>query len=70
LKQKESRFRLNIRKIFFYHEGCETLAQVAQRGGRCPNPGNVQGQEQWGFEQAGLVEDFPAHCREVGLDDL
>ncbi|KAK4814152.1 hypothetical protein QYF61_009199, partial [Mycteria americana] len=26
----------------FYNEGGETLAQVAQRGGRCPIPGNIQ----------------------------
>ncbi|KAK4824080.1 hypothetical protein QYF61_010591 [Mycteria americana] len=39
---KEGRFRLDIRKTFFYNEGGETLAQVAQRGGRCPIPGNIQ----------------------------
>jgi len=27
-----------------YSEGGEALAQVAQRGGRCPTPGNLQGQ--------------------------
>jgi len=26
----------------FYSEGDETLGQVAQRGGRCPVPGNIQ----------------------------
>ena len=34
-KLKEERFKLDIRKRFFYAEGGETLAQVAQRGGRC-----------------------------------
>ena len=47
-----------------------TLAQVAQRGGRCPIPGNVQGQVGWGSEQPDPVEDVPAHCRGVGPDDL
>ena len=57
------RFRLDIRKNFFYNEGGETLEQVAQRGGRCPIPGNIVGQVGRGSD---LVEDVPAHCR--GLD--
>jgi len=48
----------------------ETLAQVAQRGGGCPLPGNIQGQVGQGSEQPGLVEDGPAHCRAIGSDDL
>jgi len=32
----------------------------------CPNPGSVQVQAGWGFEQAGLVEGVPAHGRGVG----
>ncbi|KAK4815071.1 LOW QUALITY PROTEIN: hypothetical protein QYF61_015355 [Mycteria americana] len=48
---------------FFYREGGETLEQVVQRGGRCPILGNFQGQAGWGFEQPGLVEGVPAHCR-------
>ena len=54
---------------FFYNESGETLAQVAQRGGRCPIPGNTQGQVGWGPEQPDLVEDVSACCRGVGLDD-
>jgi len=46
------------------------MAQVAQRGGRCPIPGNVQGQVGQGSEQSGLVGHVPAHCSRVGLDDL
>ena len=49
-----------------YSEGGETLAQIAQRGGRCPVPGNVQGQDGRGSEHPGLVEDVPAHCRGLG----
>jgi len=50
----------------FYNESGATLAQVAQRGGRCPIPGQVGR----GSEQPDLVEDVPAHCRGLGLDDL
>ncbi|KAK4816211.1 LOW QUALITY PROTEIN: hypothetical protein QYF61_013449 [Mycteria americana] len=63
-KLKEGRFRLDIRKKF-YDEGGETLEQVAQRGGRCPMPGNIQGQVGQGSEQPDLVEDIPAHCKGV-----
>ncbi len=53
-----------------YNEGGRTLAQVAQRGGGCPIPGNIQGQVGRGSEQPDLVGDVPAPCRGVGLDDL
>ena len=36
----------------------------------CPTPGNIQGQVGRSSEQPGLVEDVPAHCREVGVDDF
>ena len=62
-KLKEGRLRLDIRKIFFYYEGRETLVQVAQRICGCPIPGTVQGQVGWGFEQPNLVKDVPAHSR-------
>jgi len=48
---------------FFYNEGDEALAQVAWRCGRCPIPGNIQGQVGRGSEQPDRVEDVPAHCR-------
>ena len=54
----------------FYDEGGGTLAQVAQRGGGCPIPGNIPGQAGRGSEQPDRVEDVPAYCRSVGLDDL
>jgi len=47
------RFRLNIR-IFFSSKGGEALAQVAQRGGGCPIPGDTRGQAGWGSEH--LIE--------------
>jgi len=46
------------------------LERVAQRGGRCPIPGNMPSQVGWGSEQPDPVEDVPACGREVGLDDL
>jgi len=58
----EKRYKEEI----FYHEGAETLARVAQRGRRCPIPGNIQGPVGRGSEKPGLVEDVPAHCRGVG----
>jgi len=54
----------------FYNENGETLAQVSQRGGRCPIPGNTEGQVGWGSEPPALVEDVPAHCRGIGLGGL
>jgi len=63
---KEGRFKLDIRKKFFHHEGGETLEQVSQRSCRCPLPGSVQGQVGWSSEQHGLVEGVPAHGRGVG----
>jgi len=54
----------------FYNEGGDTLAQVAQRGDRCPIPGNVQGQVERGSEQPDPGEDVLAHCRGTGLDGL
>ena len=65
-KLKEGRFRLDIRKKFFYNESGRTLEQVAQRSCGCPIPGGAQGQVGWGFEQPDLVKDVPAHGR--GLD--
>jgi len=43
---------------------------IAQRGSGGPIPESIQGQLGWCSEQPGLVEDNPAHCRRVGLDDL
>lgn len=39
------------------------MAEVAQRGGKCPIPGNTKSQAEWGSEQPDPVEDVPAHCR-------
>ncbi|KAK4824617.1 hypothetical protein QYF61_016923 [Mycteria americana] len=60
-KLKEGRFRLGIRRKFFYNAGGETREQVAQRSCGCPIIGSVQCQVGWGFEQPDLVEDVPAY---------
>jgi len=46
------------------------LAHLPKCGGRHPIPGNIQGQLGQGSEQSDLVQDVPAHCREIGLNDL
>jgi len=51
-------------------QGGETLERAAHRRGQCPIPGNIPGQAGWGSEQPAPVEDVPAHCRGIGLDDL
>ena len=48
----------------------EILAQVVQRGGRYPIPGNIQSQVGQGSTQPDPVEDVPAHCRQAGVGDL
>lgn len=60
----KSQFRLDIREIFLYKEGAETLEWVLQKGGRFPIPGNLQGHVEQGSDQTG--QGFPTHCR--GLD--
>ena len=66
----QKRFRLNIRKTcFFYYKGIEVLENVAQNGGRCPTPGDIEGQAGQGSEQPHLSVGVPVHYRGVGLDD-
>ena len=42
----------------------------SQKGGRCPIPGDFQGEAGSGPEQPDLAMDVPIHCRGVGLDGL
>jgi len=46
------------------------MAQVAQRGGRCPIPGNIQGRVGQSCEQPHIVVDVRSHCKGVELDDF
>lgn len=50
--------------------GGETLEQIAQHVCGCPLTGSIQGRAGWGYEQSGLEGGFPAHSRELGLNDL
>lgn len=49
--------------LFFLKEGGKTLAQ---RGGGCPIPGNIQGWVGWSSELCGLGEGIPVH--DTGLE--
>jgi len=69
MSPKRGQIQTRYKEEIFCNEDSETLEQVAQRGGRCPIPGNIQAQAGWGSEQPDLVEDVPAYCRGVGLDD-
>ncbi|KAK4823245.1 hypothetical protein QYF61_000212 [Mycteria americana] len=71
-KLEEGRFRW--KEEILHYEGGETLEQVAQRGGRCPIPGNIQGQSESNGETARCLRDW---CRlyverlgELGLFNL
>lgn len=54
-------FSIYTETDFFYSEGDKTLELVAQRGGRRPIPGNIQGQIRPGPEKTHLVEDVSAY---------
>jgi len=42
----------------------------SQKGGRCPIPGDSQGQAGQGCEHTDLAVGVSGHCRQVGLDGL
>lgn len=54
----------------FYSDGDEILEQIAQRDNRYLNTRNIQDWVGHDSEKPDLVEDVPANCRDVGLDDL
>ena len=60
-KLRWRRFRVDIRRKFFYTEGGDALEQVAQGG----IPGGIQGQAGCGSGQPGPVVGDPAHGRGV-----
>lgn len=50
----------------FYDEGGETLEHIVQRNYGCSITGSIQDQTGWSSEQLHLVEDVPAHGKELG----
>lgn len=42
------------------------MKHEAQRGGRCPIPGDIQGQAGQSSEHPDLAASAPVHCRGVG----
>jgi len=63
LQTKRGQIQTRYKEDIIYNECGETLAQVAERGGRCPIPGNIPGQVGQGSEQPDPLEGVPAHCR-------
>jgi len=66
-KQRQGRFRLDMRRRFFTQRVVTHCSQVAQGGCGCPIPGGIQGQAGCGSEQPGLVVGDPAHSRGLEL---
>ena len=69
-KLKERRLRLYQKEDFLCSKSGEALEQVAQRGGRCPELGDIQGQAGRGFEQPDLAAGVSVHCMRVAPDEL
>jgi len=64
------KLKQGYKENILYNKDREVLAQVVQRGGVCPVPGDIQGQSGQGSEQPDWDVAVPAHCREVALDCL
>lgn len=58
---KETTSQTRFKKDIFYDEGTGTLEEVAQRGSRCPIPGDIHGQAGRGSQQPDPVEDISVY---------
>lgn len=69
-KLNKDKFRLGIKKKYFCAGAHITVAWVAQRGCRCPTPGNIQYHIGQGSGQHDLLEGVLPHCRRLEPEDL
>lgn len=53
------------KEIVFDNKSRETPDWIAQRGSGCPIPERIQGQAIWDSDQTDLVENVPAHGRNI-----
>lgn len=56
----------SYKEEIFHDEGGKILQQVAQRGGKCPIPGNIQDQLGQDSEQHDKVDHVPTHFSGAG----
>ena len=61
---KTGKIQIGYREEAFYSEDGEALEQVAQRGGGCPIPRDIQGQAGPGSELRGLAVGAPLFIAE------
>ena len=64
------RFRLNIRMIFFTLRVVKHWNRLPREVVDAPSLETCKARLDRAFEQPSLVEDVPAPCRGIGLDDL
>ena len=64
-QSKRGEIQIGCKEKGFYDQGSEALAQVTQRGGRCPALGDIKGEAGWGSEQPDGAVGVPVHCRGV-----
>lgn len=56
--------------MFFYNKCSEKLEKIAQIGGGCFIPGDIQDQDGPGTGQSNITLDVHIHFRDDGLDNL